>query len=283
MILVVGGTGNVGRPLVKALLARKARFRVLLRDETSAMELPAGAPWVLGDLSRPQTLTPALEDAETLFLLSPAHPDLVRLQRAAVDAALHARVGRVVKVSALWASRTSAARLARMHGEVEEYIRGTGLRFTFLRPNFFAQNLLGDAPLVRREGALFAPLGDAAVSFVDARDVAGAAAAVLLEEAHDGHTYVLTGPDPVTYGEVARMLTDATGRLVRYVAADPAEYREGVLAAGAPAWYADALSELFELARHGEASIVTDWVERLTLRPSRTLGEFLAENAGAFL
>ncbi|MBI5446022.1 MAG: SDR family oxidoreductase [Deltaproteobacteria bacterium] len=283
MILVIGGTGNVGRPLVHALLARKAGFRVLVREPDRAFDLPPGAAWSVGNLSEPDALARAMEEAHAVFLLSPAHPDLARLQRNAVDSARRAGVGRIVKSSALWASRTSESRLARMHGEVEEYIRGTGLRFTFLRPNFFAQNLLGDAPLVRREAALFAPLGDAAVSFVDARDVGEAAAAVLMEDGHDGNSYPLTGPEPLTYAELARMLSRTTGKLVRYVAADPTEYRGSVLAAGGPAWYADALGELFGLARHGEASLVTDWVERLIGRPARTVAAFLDENAGAFI
>jgi uncharacterized protein YbjT (DUF2867 family) len=123
----------------------------------------------------------ALDGVEQLYLLAPFEPRLVELERNVLDAACRVGVRHVVKHSGLGASPDSLIAIGRWHGEAQRQLERSGLAFTHLQPHSFMQNLLGSAQTIAAEGILYAPMGDARVSLVDARDIAAVAARVLLE------------------------------------------------------------------------------------------------------
>jgi uncharacterized protein YbjT (DUF2867 family) len=279
MILVTGAVGNVGRALVPLLLAHAGAVRVLVRKPDRYRPPGPGVEVCAGHFGAPETLPPALAGVHTVFLLSGVHPDMVALQCGLVDAAKAAGVRRIVKLSGMDAAPGAPIALGRWHGQVEAAIEAAGLDFTHLRPNIFMQNLLGQAAAVAAGGELRAALGDGRVSLIDVRDIAGAAARVLLEPGHERRSYTLTGPQAIAQAEVAAVLARATGRAVRYVPLTPAQARAEMLAARLPEWWADLLLELYAVAAAGGCSRVAPDAPQLLGRAPRDFAAFAADHA----
>jgi uncharacterized protein YbjT (DUF2867 family) len=150
--------------------------------------------------------------------------------------------------------------------------------WTFLRPHLYMQNLLRFAGPVAADGRLAAPMGDAGYPFVDTRDVAAAAAAVLRAPAgHAGRAYALTGPRAVGYAEIARRMGEIVGRDVRYEALSPQAFRAGLEAAGIPAWRAADLAAIAS-AYMEEENRPGDGVAGLTGRPPAPIERFLEDH-----
>ena len=111
---------------------------------------------------------------------------------------------------------------------------------------------------------------------------AAVAGAALRDDTHLGQTYVLTGPEALSYGQVAQRMTTSLGREVNYVPLADDAYQGALVSAGLPPWYAKGLSELFQFYRAGKGAEVTDVVTRITGRAARTLDAYLTENRARF-
>lgn len=284
MILITGATGTTGREVVAELKRLGARgVRALVRDPGRADFIrEAGFETVAGDFERPETLDAALVGVERALLLTPPTPDTVSHHRDFINAATAAGVRRVVKLSAFGADADAPEGFGRWHGQSENLLKTSGLKWTILRPNFFMQNLLGQARQIAATGSIHQPLGDARASFIDARDIAAVAARALTGEGHDGQTYTLTGPEALSYAEVAAKLSEASGRVINYVPVTPEQFRAGALAAGLPEWLVSALERLNELFASGRAAEVTDAVRRVGGKEPTTFEQFARDYAEAF-
>src|SRR5215211_3098346 len=219
MILITGATGTTGREVVEALRRLGAKgVRALVRDPARADFIrEAGFETIAGDFGRPETLDAALEGVERALLLTPPTPDTVGQHHDFIAAAAGAGVRYVVKLSAFAADADAPEGFGRWHGQSENLLKTSGLKWTMLRPNFFMQNLLGQARQIAATGNIFQPVGDARASFIDTRDIAAVAARALTEDGHEGQTYTLTGPEALSYHDVAAKLSRATGREIKYV------------------------------------------------------------------
>jgi uncharacterized protein YbjT (DUF2867 family) len=283
MILVTGATGNVGTALVAQLQTHRLPFRALAHTPASLERLRARhVAAVLADDTQRIDLVEAFDDVDRFFLLTPSSPDQAAIEQRLVDAARHAGVRHIVKLSVLAAGDRDVS-LLQPHFESEQYIRQSGMSYTFLRPNMFTQNLVRvDAPLIKQQRAIFNGAGDGAVSFVDVHDIAAVALEALRDERHIGHIYDLTGPAALFYADVARKLTALLDQPVQYIPLSDDAYRAALLSAGLPNWYADGLTELFRFYRMGNGAVVTDAVERITGRPARTVDAYLVEHRTLF-
>lgn len=280
--LVVGATGGIGSHLVPALQARGVRVRAMTRTPERAATLPEGVEPVLGDLNDPRAVADALRGVDAVFLNTPSAPDAAAVQTRFAERARHAGVRRLVLLSQYAARADSPVRFLRWHAEVESHVRALGLgEWTALRPNLFLQGLLGFAGMIRTEGWFGAPIGDAAVSAVDTRDIADAAAVVLTEPGHSGRTYTLTGPRAVTHAEIARALSEATGSEIAFADVPPDAFAAS-LRGMLPPWQADGLVEDYAHYARGEAAEVHTDVADLTGRPARDLTDFARDHAAAF-
>ena len=217
-ILITGATGNTGLPVVEELNSRKVSVRALVHSpsKVSLVDRP-GVEIAIGDLDDRPSIERALAGIEKVYLLSPPSPDQFDRQAAFVDAAKDAGVKHIVKLSALGTAADSPVGLLRAHARIEEHILGSGMDHTFLRPHFFLENLLGSAGSVRKDGAIYSPLGDARISPVSVRDIAAVVVSVLTEPGHTGRTYTLTGPEAVDYRTIAGHLSAELGVPVAYV------------------------------------------------------------------
>jgi uncharacterized protein YbjT (DUF2867 family) len=287
MILVIGGTGQVGSELLRELGTARAPFRALVRSAGRAeIVRKAGGEAVVGDLADASALRTGLEGARKVFLLTPPSPDIPVAEGRIVDLAREAGVEHIVKLSAVGANALKPYFFARLHRESERRIESSGVPYTFLRPNFFMQNYLQFADTIRSQRAICAPAGGGRHADVDVRDVAAVAARVLTEDDHAGRIYELTGPEAQSFADAARKISKATGRDVAFVDVAPEEARKAMTSAGTPEWLADALIEIHAWFLRGEGttngSAVTLAVEEVLDRPPRSFEQFVRENVQAF-
>ena len=284
MILVIGGTGTVGRLVLEGIAAAGDDTRALVRNpgKAQALDLPT-VEFVMGDLSDPPSLGPAMNGVQTVVLISSFGPDMVRLQTNLVEAAARsARRPRIVKLSGLGAGPEAPTTMGRWHGAVESAIQASRLPWTFVRPAYFMQNALMMAGGIRKTGTIALPAAGAAVAQIDARDIAAVIVRVLVEAGHEGKAYDLTGPDAITWVEVAEILSAVSDRPIRYDPITPEEYKRRLESAGMPPWLADALNELYAQFRAGAGLRVTDHVRSITHQPPRSFAVFARDHADAF-
>jgi uncharacterized protein YbjT (DUF2867 family) len=173
-------------------------------------------------------------------------------------------------------------RSGRWHAQTEKSLEHAGLPFTHLRPPFFMQNLLRFAPTVRASGEFAGSLGQGKMAMVDVHDIAAVAATALTADTHAGKAYVLTGPEALSYADVAARLSRILGRAITYRDVPLAVMRQRLLASGMPEWHVDVQVDFSTALRAGHASAVTDTVEAVTGRPARTLERFIREHVALF-
>ena len=283
MILVTGATGKAGSQVVRALRERGAGVRAFVRDPEKARALfDDGVELAAGDFADPASVRAALEGVEEVLLSCADDPRRVEWETSAIDAAAAAGVRRIVKLSTIGAEPGAPVAFWDWHGRVEEHLRASGLPAVILQSSFYMSNLLAAGETVAREGRLYAPAGEARVAMVDPRDVGAAAAAVLSGAGHEGRTYVLTGPEAITYAQVAADVSAAVGREVEFVDVPDEGARQALVDAGLPDFVAEQLVKIFGLLRQGMAAEVTDAVEMLTGRPPRSFASFARDHADLF-
>ena len=273
----------IGSLLTEALIAGGEEFSVMLRPGDSGGRV-AGKPGVTsteGDFDDPASLRRALDGVDRAFLLTNSTERTQAQQIAFVEAAQAQRVGHLVYLSQLAADQQSPVRFLRYHGAVEAALTDSTLGWTFVRPNLILQAYIPFAPAIA-QGALQAPIGDAAVSVVDARDIAAVAAAALTEDGHVGKTYTVTGPAAASHAEIATELGDAIGRTVRFESIPPEAFLAALTGAGIPRWQAEGVLEDYAHYDRGEASGVSPDVAQITGTSPRSLRDFAHDYSGAF-
>ncbi|GAA0411154.1 NAD(P)H-binding protein [Microbispora corallina] len=271
-ILILGGTGTVGRRVA-------ARLRAAGRTARTAARTGGDVPFDLGD---PGTWAPALDGVTAAYLMEPdLRTSIDRRARvpAFVAEATAAGVRRLVLLSAPAADEDGHPLKI-----VEEAVRDSGADWTVLRPTWFSQNF-GEKfwrPGILA-GTLSLPAGDGRAPFVDAEDIAEVAVSALTEDRHAGQVYELTGPRAIGFGEAAGLIGAAVGRVIHYDDADPAVHVERQVAHGVPPEVARLLTGLLAGLRDGVGGAVLDGVDRALGRPPRPFEEYVAETAAAGL
>jgi uncharacterized protein YbjT (DUF2867 family) len=284
MILVTGATGLNGTALVRKLSAKGVPLRALVRNAAKAAEIAAlpNVEIAIADMAKPETLPAALAGVDRAMLNSSADPAMVEVQSNFIAAAAKAGVRHVVKLSGIMPELDSPFRFARMHGEIEKRLEASGMAFTHLRAGEFMPSYFRQVPMILAKGALFLPMENQRIASIDIGDLAEIAALVLTNPGHEGKIYPLTGPEALTMTEVAERLSAATGKTIKYINVSPEDVRKAQLAAGVPAYIADALAELFAERRKGKESQVWPIAQTLLGRRPTSFAEFAARNAAIF-
>jgi uncharacterized protein YbjT (DUF2867 family) len=282
MILVIGGHSKIGSALIDDLVARGEQVRGTVRSGESADSFPAGVETVLGDLADRASLDAAMEGADKLFLLCGPTQDEVEFNQNAIDAAAAAGLSLVVRSSILGADPNSPATFVRDHGISDAALRDSGLPHAIVRPNMFMENVPENyVPSIDQNGNFYANAGQARLSMVDTRDVAAVAAALLTESGHQERIYDVTGPETLSYQDVADMLSSRLGRQINFVDVPDDAVRQTLLGFGMGEWMAGGLVDLFQEYKRsgtdGYAAAVTDTVQRVTGRAPRSLDMMLEE------
>ncbi|MFG1805163.1 SDR family oxidoreductase [Streptomyces sp. NPDC049040] len=281
MIIVTGAAGKLGRRVVERLLDRVPadRVGVSVRDPRTAQDLAdRGVRVRQGSFDDPASLVHSFEGAGQLLLVSldRTGEECVTGHRNAIDAAVKARVGRILYTSQMGAAHDSRFQACRDHARTEDMLRATGLPWTALRNGFYAASALHFLEPARHTGDIALP-ADGPVAWTGHDDLAEATAAVLTDEGRfEGPTPPLTGPAALDFEAVAEIAAQATGRPFTRTVVPDGDFREQALAHGAPAPIADLLLSIFAAALHGEFAAVDPTLAELIGReptPFRTLLE----------
>ncbi len=278
MILVTGATGNVGRELVHRLTERGAPVRILVRDERKAGDIDPKVERAVGDLDRPEKLTPAMQGIDCVYIVTPVTTQVTHL----VQAARQAGVQQVVKQSTIEAGRSLGP--GKWHREQEIMIEEAGFAWTFLRPTMMMVNTIEWwAATVRQQNAVYFPAGNGRVSPVDAGDIAAMACSVLSQPGHEGRIYELTGPEVLSIREMVQTLAYALGRPIRFVNIPVLIASMWMRRSGLSTELVGGLIETLGALRRNEYAYTTDAIERVTGCKPRSYSEWCIDHVASFL
>jgi uncharacterized protein YbjT (DUF2867 family) len=280
-ILVIGGTGNVGRHVVSQLAATGTRFRAMTRNPDS-LRLPREADVVRGDLTVPETLDRCLQDIDTVFLVWVAPPSAVEdaLERIAKHARRIVFLTAPLKTPHPFFQQPNPSR--DMAERIERLIETSGLEWTFLRAGMFAGNALHFwGPQIRAGDVVRWPYLDAPTAPTDERDLAAAAVCMLCEDRHAGAEYVVTGPQSLTQAEQVHIIGRAIGRSLRVEEMSPDAARSELLPVLGTPTFVNMLLNAWAAAI-GQPAFVTSTFAELTGAPPRSFLEWATDHAAEF-
>lgn len=268
-VLVTGATGNVGRAVARHLVGRGQAVISAVRD---ARGVETATEQRAFDFDDRTTWPAALVGVDRLFLLRPpAISDVQRYLFPLIDLAMDAGVRHIVFLSLQGVQFNTAT----PHHAVEKYLRARSAPFTFLRPNFFMQNLSTTyRDDIRVRGEIFVPASRARTAFVDTDDVGRVAARILTEAGHIGRAYTLSGEHSLDYYAVAHQLTTTLGYPVRYAAPSPAAYVKRLVEQGLSSDFIAVQKMIYRVVRMNVSAFPNRTIRRLTGAPATTFAQF---------
>lgn len=273
-ILVVGASGTVGSELSRVLAAQGQQVR------KATSRAPTAADQVQLDVVARRGLDEALSGADAAFLLAlPGHANQDELLAPLIDAARAQGLRKVVLMSMMGANADDNAPLRK----AERYLETSGLPYNILRPNWFMQNfhtfwLHG----IVTQGKILLPVGTAKGSFIDARDVAAAAAVLLTSDTLANRDFDLTGPEALDHDQVAAILSRESGRRITFQDIPPEAMLDGLLGAGLPRPNAEFLVLLLGFFKAGYAERTTDAVAQITGRAPGSFERYARDHRQAW-
>jgi uncharacterized protein YbjT (DUF2867 family) len=283
MILLTGVTGKTGGATAKALLGKGVPLRAIVRNAEKAAALKdAGVDLVVGDVTDRAVVDKALKGVERALMVMPNGETQLDSEKQFIDAAKAAGVKLLVKMSSIEAVADAKAPIPKVHYQAEQYLRASGLDWTFLKPNFFMQNILGSAGTIKEQGKFFLPMADGTTAMVDVRDIGAVAAVVLTGAGHAGQSYEITGPEILSFHDVAARLTTVLGRKIEYVHVPMPAYRQTLSKFLTNAWHLNAVCELFQEIADGHDLHLSDSVQKLTGKPPISLEQFIRDHQAVF-
>lgn len=279
-VLVTGATGNTGSALVPALRNAGVDVRVFVRNESKAQPLKdLGAEVVVGDLDKPDSFAPAVEGVDKIYLLTWNGPTQEQQVKSAIEVAKKAGNPHIVRHS-MWGSEKS--RIIKQGYAADEAIKSSGLSWTILRPTFFMQNTMMAAQTIASDGMIYMSMKDGKLAMIDVRDIVASAVAVLTGEGHEGKDYILTGPEAISFHDIANTFSKVLGKDVKYVNVPGEAATQSMVDMGLPEWIAQGYTELSEGFSENFASKATDNVANLTNHPARSFEQFARDFAPVF-
>ena len=269
-VLVLGATGTIGSKIAAGLVAKGEQVKSASRNATPV----AGTEAVALDLADKAALDKALDVVDRIFAIVPAgHMDPVGLLSPVIDAAA-ARKLKVVLMTALGVDADDTI----PYRQLELKLIAAGVPYGIIRPNWFSDNFHTYWREGVRHGVIGVPAGDAKTSFIDTRDIADSAVALLTSSAHDNQAYNLTGPEALSYAEAAAILSEVTGKTISYQAQTDEAFVAMLTGAGVPEDYAKFLAGIFYPVRQGWAAGITGDVEKLTGKAPRSVKTYATDN-----
>lgn len=270
-ILVLGATGNVGQPLVQALLAKGEKVKAASRSGKAIH----GAEGMVFEYARPETFAAAFEGVDRAYVMLPSgYVNSKELLLPIIEEAANRKV-KVVFQSVFGVDADDSI----PYRQVEIALEKSGTPYVILRPNWFADNFHTFWKPGIEHGRIALPAGDGKSSFIDVRDIAESAAAALTSDRFDNRAFNLTGPRALDYAEAANLLSAVIGKPVTYQSIDDEAFITMLTGAGVPNDYASFLASIFYPVRQGWTAAVTQDVVELSGKPPRSLEVYARDHA----
>jgi len=272
-VLITGATGKTGRRLLALLDELNISARAASRKP------PAGG--VHFDWTDRTTWDAALVDVSSVYLVAPmGADDAVSLMTEFIETAISRGAARFVLLSA---SPLEAGGLGM--GQVHQWLAGSGTEWAVLRPSWFMENF-SEGPhctTIRDERAIYTATGHGRVPFISAHDIARGAAAALTAEDAPNSDFVLTGPDLLSYDEVARRISDAIGETVTHYPLTFDELVARHVAHGLIEPHAQSLAFMDLIIAEGAEDRITNGLAELVSEPPVTFDQFVANAAPSWI
>lgn len=282
-IMVTGASGNVGRYVVEELLRigeavvaaspTVQTLQQLFHDKTENVAF---------DFTDKSTYDGALNGVDRVFLMRPPHLGKPEDLYPFIDAMKEKDIKLISFLSLMGVENNTIP----PHHKIEKYIEQVGLPFAHIRPGFFMQNVSGVHSVeIREMDKIFVPAGKSKTSFIDAADI-GLSVATLLHNAekYKNTAHTITGPQALTYYEVAEILSEVTGRKITYAKPGYLRYRSYYIKKrGLDKEYVNVTVALYFMTRMGTAKAVTDGFYKLTGKQPRSFEDFAIDNKSAFM
>jgi uncharacterized protein YbjT (DUF2867 family) len=280
MILLTGITGKVGGATADALLEKGIKFRALVRDKEKAAGYAAkGVELVQGDLGDSASVEAALDGCDKAVLILPNSKEQGEMEVAFVESASNSGIKHFVKLSSPEAVPGTNSPIPLAHIAAEEAVRNSGMDYTIVRPNFFMQNLIGYGAAAKEAGKISLPMGKGTAALTDCKDAGAFIAEVLTTDGHFGKSYDISGPELLTFDEIAQCFAEVLDREVVYDDCEPAGYFERIRPFLSSDWHADSVAILFgEIADNTTPGEVTDTFQKIVGREAISFTEFLRQN-----
>jgi uncharacterized protein YbjT (DUF2867 family) len=282
VILLTGVTGKTGGETAKQLLAKGVKIRAIVRNPAKAEDLKAaGVELVVGDIGDAAVVRQALQGVEKAMLVLPNGKTQQANEQQFTDLAKAAGVKHLVKMSSMEAVPHAETPIPQAHWAVEEHIRASGIPWTMVKPNFFMQNLLASANSIKTQKKFSLPMGEGTTGMADIRDIAAVCVEVLTGQGHAGKSYEITGPEVLTFHDVAARFSEVLGEKIEYVPMPMDQFRTRMTGVLEP-WHLDAVCGLFrEIAEIG-LDHTTDTFRQLMGREPRSVTQFVRDHIAVF-
>ena len=283
-ILVIGGTGTIGKTLVELLRENNINYRLLVRNKPTEEQLKSqDVPCVVGALGEWPAVETALTDVNAIFLLTSPSPEMFELHQGLIDRAVKAGVRKIVRLSAVPAHAGSDMPMYDLHGRADDYLKESDIEYVILRPHYFMQNILMmHAPFIKESSTFAQYLGDTRIPMVDSRDIARVAFHCLTTDEFNNETYIITGPRAISFTDVAKALSKSLDRDIQYVSLSYEDQEKGFKAAGLPDWTAKTVLNLFRTWVETPEHKVSPDFEKITKTRPTDIEKFAADFADSF-
>lgn len=273
-IAVTGVTGVLGGYIANELAAHGVAQRLLARTPAKAPQLPHSSvhPFSYSDQT---AAIEALTGVQTLLMVSASESaDRLDQHRSFIDAAAKAGVHHIVYTSFAGAAPDAIFTLARDHFETEEYIKASGMAWTMLRDSFYIDFM---EAMVGEDGVIRGPGGNGRVAIIARADIARTASAVLRDPgSHIGQTYDLTGPEALSFAEIAATIGRVRGREISFYDESIEEAYASRASYGAPEWQVDAWVSTYTAVASNTMAPISEAVETITGTAAQSLETYLA-------
>lgn len=281
---ILVSNGNIGSVVATILAKQGHDVRIMARKpEQNEMLAELGISFVVADATQPETLAAAFQNVEAFFFVSPLIENMVELASVIIDAAKTAGVKHLVRSSANGASPEAPIAMGKLHGQIQELVKNSGIPYTIIQPSTFFQNIFGSLETIKTQNAFYGSAGEGKNGLVDVRDIASVAATVINEgDKHAGKTYVVTGPNAISNNDMAKILSEKLGKEIKYVDLLPEDLGSAYKGYGMNDFMVNALLELDNITKLGYVANVSDDVKTVTGNQPISFEQFVEDNLQAF-
>ncbi|WP_298543384.1 NmrA family NAD(P)-binding protein [uncultured Aquimarina sp.] len=288
-IFLTGVTGNTGSHIVKELEQTNSKLTALVKESSPENTINGlrkkGLNVIKGDVINPKSYQSQLSKTDVALLNVGNSSKQLELEKAYIDVSKNSSLKHLVKFSAFSADDSSPSEILAVHGKSENYLKKERTPYTIVRPNFFMQNILMQAENIKRDNAFYLPMADTKVATIDIRDIATFFKTVLLNERDfENKEFNITGPEIISFHDMANILSEVLGRTIKYVPITHEQFENSLQRFGLDNWTINALSELNQYVQQQDAMAhKTDDYEKVTGKRPRTFKQFIEGHRNIFV